>query len=258
MGRLGRPLKQTVDYFPHICNSSKTIPILESQYGNDGYAFWFKLLELLSKSAGHFYDCNNPSLWQFLLAKTRVNEDTANNIILMLVNLGKIDRDLWDVKVIWCQGLVDNLYKVYVRREAELPQKPIYSKQKHIVSRVPVIQKPRSTDISRNKKRQSIVKYSIVKDNKAEKGITDRKMSNPSIYKIYEDEIGKITPMVAERLKDLEGHYPATNIVDAIKEAVRSNARNFRYIEKILENWKREGKKLSRGKTMEHPSRYKE
>ena len=44
---MARPAKLTVDYFPHIINQGKTIFIIENNYGNDGYAFWFKLLELL-------------------------------------------------------------------------------------------------------------------------------------------------------------------------------------------------------------------
>ena len=40
-------------------------------------------------------------------------------------------------------------------------------------------------------------------------------------------------------------------IVDALLEAVRSNVLNFRYIEKILSNWARYGKKM-RNKPIEN------
>jgi len=45
---MARPRKQTVDYFPHDTDvsSGKTLTILQSKYGNDGYAFWFKLLRM--------------------------------------------------------------------------------------------------------------------------------------------------------------------------------------------------------------------
>ena len=69
---MARPKKQTVDYFPHIANSGKTIFILENQFGNDGYAFWFKTLELLATTDGHVIDTGNPSEWEFLIAKTRM------------------------------------------------------------------------------------------------------------------------------------------------------------------------------------------
>ena len=88
---MARPKKQTVDYFPHFVKCGRTIYILENRFGNDGYAFWFKLLEILGESEGHFYDCSNLSNWEYLLAKTRVEEKTAQDIIKVLINLGKID-----------------------------------------------------------------------------------------------------------------------------------------------------------------------
>ena len=42
-----RPRKQTVDWFPHYCRHGKTMAILEEKYGNNGFAFSFKLLEIL-------------------------------------------------------------------------------------------------------------------------------------------------------------------------------------------------------------------
>ena len=58
---MGRPAKQTVDYFPHYANASsrKTVEIMEVEFGAAGYAFWFKLLELLCRSPGHYYTFPN-------------------------------------------------------------------------------------------------------------------------------------------------------------------------------------------------------
>lgn len=67
---MARPKKQTVDYFPHSCVHKKTMFILEQKYGNDGYAFWFKLLEMLGSTEGHFLSLKNGMEWEFLIAKT--------------------------------------------------------------------------------------------------------------------------------------------------------------------------------------------
>lgn len=122
---MARPIKQTVDYFPHFVKEGKTLFILERKYGNDGYAFWFKLLELLCDSDGHFYDCKNPSAWEFILAKTHVNSEKAEQIITTLVGIGKIDAELWAEKVIWVDSLIENLSFFYERRKVDLPQKPM-------------------------------------------------------------------------------------------------------------------------------------
>lgn len=65
----------------------------------------------------------------------------------------------------------------------------------------------------------------------------------PNIYALYEQNIGLLTPMIAEQLKDAEKVYPAGWISDAFKEAVALNKRNWRYIARILEHWSVEGKK---------------
>ena len=123
---MGRPKKQTVDYFPHFVGGSrKTIFLLENDFGNDGYAFWFKLLELLGSNDGHFYDVSTASNRRYLYAYTKVDEETATRILDTLVELGNIDGDLYrERQIIWCQSLVDNLKDVYDKRTTPLPKKP--------------------------------------------------------------------------------------------------------------------------------------
>ena len=64
----------------------------------------------------------------------------------------------------------------------------------------------------------------------------------PTIFTLYEQNIGLITPMVAEELKEAEKLYPASWIEQAFREAVSLNRRNWRYISRILERWSSEGK----------------
>lgn len=63
----------------------------------------------------------------------------------------------------------------------------------------------------------------------------------PNIYRLYEENIGPITPMIADALKEAEENYPIQWIEDAIRIAVEKNKRNWRYAEAILERWHREG-----------------
>ncbi len=64
----------------------------------------------------------------------------------------------------------------------------------------------------------------------------------PDIFTLYEQNIGMLTPMIAEELKEAGKLYPADWINDAIKEAVSLNKRNWRYIARILERWSSEGR----------------
>ncbi len=64
----------------------------------------------------------------------------------------------------------------------------------------------------------------------------------PDIFTLYEDNIGMLTPMIADELREAEKLYPTPWIKDAIKEAVDHNKRNWRYIAAILEHWTAEGR----------------
>lgn len=127
-----RPTKLTVDYFPHFVADSKTKFMLENRWGNDGYAFWFKLLELLCRSDGHYYNCSSIADWEYLLALTKVNEQTALEIMDKLSEMGKVDNELWSKnKTIWCASLVENLGPVYSKRTVSAPKKPEYLEFPH-------------------------------------------------------------------------------------------------------------------------------
>jgi hypothetical protein len=123
---MARPIKQTVDYFPHQCVHSKTMYILETKYGNNGYSFWFKLLEILGNTPNHFIDCRNNGTGEYLQAKTHLDEVTTVEILDLLAKLQAIDPELWSIKVIWCQNFVEGIADVYINRKKEPPKRPEY------------------------------------------------------------------------------------------------------------------------------------
>ena len=64
----------------------------------------------------------------------------------------------------------------------------------------------------------------------------------PDIFALYEQNIGMLTPMIAEELRDAEKVYPESWIRDAIKEATNQNKRKWSYISAILGRWLTEGR----------------
>ena len=121
---MARKQSNTVDYFPHFAKWGKTLPILKAKWGNEGYAAWFQILELLCAEEGHYYDCRQVDRWEFLLARIGVEEKTTRDILDLLGQLGNIDKTLWNHGVIWCQNLIDNLQPVYQNRRRDVPAKP--------------------------------------------------------------------------------------------------------------------------------------
>lgn len=71
---------------------------------------------------------------------------------------------------------------------------------------------------------------------------TVQALQRSNIFALYEQNIGIITPMIAEELKEAEKLYPAQWIEEALKEAVVLNKRSWKYVARILERWASEGK----------------
>ncbi len=61
-------------------------------------------------------------------------------------------------------------------------------------------------------------------------------------FTVYEQNIGPLTPAVAERIKLAEQDYSIAWVVEAIGLAARRNKRRWDYVEGILRNWHRDGK----------------
>jgi hypothetical protein len=118
-----RPKKQTVNWFPHSCTHGKTIFVLEKKYQLQGYAFWFKLLEVLGSSEGHFYNFNDPGDKEFLQAYTGGGEETEEMLDL-LSSLDAIDQDAWKAKIIWSANFIKGIAQTYVNRRVTPPPRP--------------------------------------------------------------------------------------------------------------------------------------
>lgn len=64
----------------------------------------------------------------------------------------------------------------------------------------------------------------------------------PRVAETYEQEIGVLTPSVAEALAAAVERWPEQWVVDAIRLAAIRNARSWRYAEAVLERWEAEGR----------------
>ena len=67
-------------------------------------------------------------------------------------------------------------------------------------------------------------------------------VERPNIFRLYEENIGPLTPLIADALKDAEELYSAEWVADTIELAVKNNKRNWKYCEAILKRWKEEGR----------------
>jgi DNA replication protein len=64
----------------------------------------------------------------------------------------------------------------------------------------------------------------------------------PTIYELYEQNIGLLTPLLVEELREAAETYPPDWLEEAFREAVAYNRRNWRYVRRILEKWAAQGR----------------
>ena len=78
--------------------------------------------------------------------------------------------------------------------------------------------------------------------------IQQEEEANPktqNLFMLYTQEIGLLTPLIADGIEAWEKDVPEKWIQDAISEAAKSNARNWKYVEAILKRWKAQGNQES-------------
>jgi DNA replication protein len=67
-------------------------------------------------------------------------------------------------------------------------------------------------------------------------------LERPNSFRLYEENIGPLTPLIADALRDAEQTYTPDWIAEAITLAVEHNKRSWKYCEAILKRWKEEGR----------------
>ena len=67
-------------------------------------------------------------------------------------------------------------------------------------------------------------------------------LEQPNIFQLYEENIGPLTPLIADTLREAEKEFPEHWIRQAVGIAVVNNVRKWNYIEAILRSWQDGGR----------------
>lgn len=90
---MARPLKTGMDYFPHDTDASsdEKVEALRAIYGNDGYAFFFILLERIYRTAGAELSISDAETRQILSRKVAVTEQKFDEMLQTALRWGCFD-----------------------------------------------------------------------------------------------------------------------------------------------------------------------
>ncbi|MGH2457740.1 MAG: DnaD domain-containing protein [Chloroflexota bacterium] len=72
--------------------------------------------------------------------------------------------------------------------------------------------------------------------------LTSDRPTRSSIFDLYEQNVGLLTPLIVDELTEAERRYPGEWIEEAFRQAVAYNRRSWKYVQRILERWAVEGK----------------
>lgn len=67
-------------------------------------------------------------------------------------------------------------------------------------------------------------------------------IERPSIFTLYEQNIGMLPPLLAEELREADEQYPAEWVEEAFRLAMQQNKRRWSYIRAILKRWEQDGR----------------
>lgn len=193
---MGRLPKKGVEYFPHdtIAASTPTLFVMQEEFGNDGYAFWFKLLEFLGMKACLYADFKDRKDWRYFLAKAKVTEEQGNKMLDLLAEVEAIDKDLWEKhRIVWSDNFAGRLEPLYSRREDSLPTKPIFDD-------IPVLEEKVNTETPVDVGEQTDNEKAVgPKKSKKKTAPPDSKKQYAEFVTMTEDEYASLVERVGER-----------------------------------------------------------
>lgn len=160
---MARPKKEGMDYFPHDTDSvnDEKVEALRMLYGNDGYAFYFILLERIYRTKNAELDVSDAETMQILSRKVGVTLQEFENMLKTALKRDCFDRNEYEKRgVLTSNGIKKRLAPIMEKRE-KMRRKYVSEIEKDscVVSDAETQQKP--DKVKERKVKESIIKPSI-------------------------------------------------------------------------------------------------
>lgn len=165
---MARPKKEGMDYFPHDTDAvnDEKIEALRFLYGNDGYAFYFILLERIYRTKEFELDVSDAETIQILSRKVGVNEEKFLQMLETSLKRNCFDKTTYEERKVLTSDGIKKRASVVVEKRVKMREK--YQEAKEEVSDAETIQETRVEST------QSKVKESKEKESKVKKDYTSK------------------------------------------------------------------------------------
>ena len=133
---MSRPESKNVFYFPHYTKSTIELDLIEHKHKSEGYKAYYRLMELVADADYHRLSVASENDKIMFDLGMNCDEEVVNDVIKILIDKGRIDKQLWEEEsIIWMQDFVETLKPVYVNRRKPLPTKDLVSTSNNIEKR---------------------------------------------------------------------------------------------------------------------------
>lgn len=249
---MSRPQKKGIDYFPFDVGffDSKQIKVLKGRYGSDGITLYLYILCEIYKENGYYLQIDDD--FNYITASDIGMEDNKiGQILNFLCKRSLLDGTLFvSDKVLTSHG-IQSRYQEAVRTRAS--KTPVMVIKKYWVlddsETLPFIKFINSCDSSGKNVHSSEKNEGFYKEKRhkvKESKLNKRKEEEDAASAVvasYESNIGSISGVVYDKLTSWVDVVDESLVLYAIEQAALNGKRTYSYIEAILNNHFKSGRK---------------
>lgn len=244
-GLMARPVKEGLSYFPFDVDffSDRKIKILKSRYGADGITLYMYLLCEIYKNNGYYLETDDDFLY-IISDDLNMSYEKIRQIMNFL-----LERSLFDDTLFKSDKV---LTSVGIQRRFQEAIKTRASKRTAEITKFWLLEKSETqsfikvnlkTDKSENNSNKSENNSSKSEINDTKKSKVNESKVNNNIFFVYENcGFGTINNFTKEQLDSMVNDFSFEWTKEAIEIGATNGARNLKYVQRILENWKDKGK----------------
>ncbi len=237
---MSRPLKSGLDYFPHDTDASEDekIEALSSLYGNDGYAFYFRILERIYKKENCRLDLSTDIAMRLTAKRCYLRIDRFQRILETSLEVGLFSKEVFNnSKELFSAAITSRAEKVFRHRSLN---RPSYVQKEGITSAVT----PQETQ----QKPKDIAAVTTQQCRKEKKSKV-----NKEIYKekttFGKDNVVKLTAEQYQELIKQFGEVETQERIEALAEGILSKGYKYKSHYHTILSWYRKERR-------DHPERF--